>query len=96
MPLPNDPEKIDDWKRKVSERTKYALARILRVENNKNIAPKDVIKAHACIHTTYKGTPNSDDVFKHNDIIATMKAMSIKHISYDELDEVSKYVTDQE
>lgn len=94
MPLPKDPEKVDEWKKKVGFRTSYAKTHALKVVVDKtdleNMAPKDLIMEHAKIHFNYRTEQTAELVAAHGRITEELSKKNIKHVIYDKLDEVAQ------
>ena len=103
MPLPKDPAKIEEWKRKIAfkemsfKKNPYYIEESIKM-TIKNIVPeelssKELFYFHAQNHVFFKSMPENlnleDVVGSHLDIIKEFEKRRFMHKSKDELDDIT-------
>lgn len=108
MPLPKDPKKAKEWKRKVGYKTMLGKKRSLKLIDQPTIKIKknmtfeeleerDLLRVHAKLHQVFFEPPrfwNVEDVIRqHNNVAKEIEKRKLIHPSYDK--EYESYELDE-
>lgn len=110
MPLPNDPTKVEDWKRRISRSVRmtkqsqkeFVLEEKLDINTDvdlSSLSNKQLIMLHVKLHAYYKNrTSNQREktiTELHTDLVKELEKRKLRHPFYDNLDKASKVLTDE-